>query len=43
MHSSKAVKVEEPITTGVKYKHAYADAVIQLAIGLGEQKEVSKF
>ena len=42
VHSSKAVMVEEVHTIGVpKYKFAYADAVIQLAIGRGKKEGVT--
>ena len=42
LHSSKAIMVEEINTNGKpKYKYAYADAVIQLAIGSGKKEGVS--
>ena len=41
LHSSKAVMVEEVHTSGnPKYKFAYADAVIQLAVGQGRKEGV---
>ena len=42
IHSSKAIMVDEVPTVGVpKYRFAYADAVIQLAIGNGKKEGVS--
>ena len=42
VHSSKAIMLEEVPTAGVqKYRSAYADAVIQLAIGNGKKEGVS--
>ena len=42
VHSSKAIMLEEVQTVSVpKYRFAYADAVIQLAIGNGKKEGVS--
>ncbi|KAL4230896.1 Calpain-15 [Mactra antiquata] len=40
LHSSKAIMVEEINTSPSKYKHAYADAVIQLALAQGKREEI---
>jgi hypothetical protein len=41
IHSSKAVMVDEIDTTVSKYRHAFADAVVQLAVDKGNREEVS--
>lgn len=40
VHSSKPVMIEEIPTTGSKYQHSYADAVIQLALNKGSREEL---
>ena len=41
VHSSKAVLVEQVATNTAKYYHAYADAIIQLALAKGKREAVS--
>jgi len=41
IHSSKAVMLDEVPFTDPKYKSAYADAVIQLALAKGKREEVN--
>lgn len=41
IHSSKAVMVDEIQSTTSKYKNAYADAVMQLALTKGKREEVT--
>lgn len=41
IHSSKAVMVDEIDSSTSKYRHAFADAVIQLAVAKGNREEVS--
>lgn len=40
IHSSKPVMIDEIQSTDPKYKSAYADAVIQLALTKGKREEV---
>ena len=40
VHNAKNVTVEEVDTSTYKYKHAYADAVIQLALADGDEGKV---